>query len=202
MPDCLPDNDPLLLQRIAKGDTQAFSVLYHHYSSIVYHTVMLYVRNESETEEIVQQVFVKLWERRSTLTHVRSLRNYLFILVRNHVFSYFSRLTRQARLLEGMSSSTGVDGEQLFLQKQYDQLVEKAICRLPERQKQVWLLADQENLGYDDIAERMQISRMTAKKHMELARKSVREYISRYIRKDEPLLLPGLLVVLFSLFYW
>jgi RNA polymerase sigma-70 factor (ECF subfamily) len=84
-------------------------------------------------------------------------------------------------------------------QKQYDQLVEKAIGQLPARQKEVYLLAELEALDYDAIAGRMQISRLTAKKHMELARKSVRDYIGRYLKDDSSPLLAGFIIALLTL---
>lgn len=146
---------------------------------------MTYVKNETEAEDIVQQVFVKLWERRTSLTEIRSFPDYFFILVRNSVFDYFNRLSRHARLADIVSRDAGEmtedSAEHLLTQKQYDELVEMAISQLPERQREVYLLADRECLGYDDIARAMQISRPTAKKHMELARKFLRAYVSRHI---------------------
>jgi RNA polymerase sigma-70 factor (ECF subfamily) len=184
LPESFPDNEPALLKSIAAGDTRAFSQVYHRYAGKTYATVMTYVKNEAEAEEIVQQVFVKIWERRSSLAGIRSFSDYLFILVRNSVFDYFNRLTRHARLADVVSRDavgTEDEAERLLSQKQYDQLVEKAIRQLPERQREVYLLAERQCLGYDDIARAMQISRPTAKKHMELARKSLRAYISRHI---------------------
>jgi RNA polymerase sigma-70 factor (family 1) len=205
LPDYSPDNEPALIQRMAAGDADAFSQVYRHYRKIVYNTVMVYVKNETEAEEIVQQVFVKLWERRAALSGVRSFRDYFFIVVRNHVFKYFNRLSKEARLADVIrlqaGKEPGNEADHRLRQQQYDQLVEKAIGQLPDRQKQVYLMADQEDLGYDDIAERMQISRLTAKKHMELARRSVREYINRYLQDPHPSFLAGLLVAALRLFY-
>jgi len=187
------------------GDADAFSQVYRHYEKIVFNTVMVYVKNEAETEEIVQQVFVKLWERRAALTGVRSFRDYFFVVVRNHVLNYFNRLSKQARLADIIrlqaGKEPGNEADHRLRQQQYDQLVEKAVRQLPDRQKQVYLMADQEALGYDDIAERMQISRLTAKKHMELARKSVREYISRYLQDPHPSFLGALLLAALRIFH-
>jgi RNA polymerase sigma-70 factor (family 1) len=197
------DNEPALLKCIAAGDAHAFSQLYHHYAGKIYATVMIYVKNEAEAEEIVQQVFVKLWERKASLTGIRSFSDYFFILVRNNVFDYFSRISRHAQLADifgkGSTGVTEENVERLLLQKQYGQLLEKAIRQLPERQREVYLLADREALSYDDIAQRMQISRPTAKKHMELARKFLRAYIRRHMQENEPLLLPGLLAAILAL---
>ncbi len=185
MPDHCTDNELALLQRVAAGDAEAFEALYRHYSATVYTTVITYVRNAPEAEEIVQQLFVKLWMRRAALGRVENFRDYLFATVRNSVFNYFNQLSRQTRLINRIRTQTpehtAEEADHRCRQNQYDQLLEKAVRQLPDRQKQVYLLASGEALGYDDIAQRMQISRLTAKKHMELARKAVREYISRYL---------------------
>ena len=203
MPEYSLDNEPALLKSIAEGDPDAFSRVYHHYNKQVYNTVMVYLKNEAEAEEIVQQVFVKMWMRRATLSGVRSFRDYFFILVRNSVFDYFNRLSRQATLADMLrmqaSQEMADPADRQLRQKQYDQLVEKAIGQLPDRQKQVYLLSDLEALGYDDIAERMQITRLTAKKHMELARKSVRDYIRQHLQDDRSSLLAGLVIALSAL---
>ncbi|HTI07613.1 MAG TPA: sigma-70 family RNA polymerase sigma factor [Puia sp.] len=198
-----PDNEPALIKSIAEGDADAFSVVYHYYSKTIYNTVMTYLKNEAEAEEIVQQVFVKMWMRRATLSGVRSFRDYFFIIVRNSVFDYFNRLSQQARLADMMRMQAGAitaeSTDVRLRQKQYDQLVEKAIGQLPARQKEVYLLAELEALDYDAIAGRMQISRLTAKKHMELARKSVRDYIGRYLKDDSSPLLAGFIIALLTL---
>ena len=203
MPDPDTNNELALLPLIAGGDTNAFARLYRLYSGKVYHTVMVYIKDPTEAEEIVQQVFVKLWERRASLAAVSSFPDYCFIVVRNIVFNYFNRLSKQARLVRGLSMQapehTGEEADHPFTQKQYEQLLEKAIRQLPLRQKQVYLMADGEALGYDDIARRMQISRFTAKKHMELARKAIREYISRHLQDHHSPLLPTLILACLAL---
>ena len=186
MPDQDTHNELALLSSVAKGDTAAFEQLYRLYSGRVYSSVMVWLKDETEAEEIVQQVFIRLWDRRKALTTIRNFPDYCFILVRNTVFNYFDRHSRQARLIQGLE--THVDdridegaADYAIMAKQCEQMIQKAIHELPDRQKQVYLLADGEALGYDDIAQRMQISRFTAKKHMELARKAIREYLSRHL---------------------
>ncbi|WP_431209387.1 RNA polymerase sigma factor [Puia sp. P3] len=179
-------NELALISSIAAGDPMAFEQLYRLYSGKVYNSIMVYIKDESEAEELVQQVFVRLWDRRSNLTAVRQFDDYFFILIRNTVFNYFDRHSRQARQvhsLETQSDELADDDapDHPIQEKQYEQLVQKAIHLLPDRQRQVYQMVNGEALGYDDIAQRMQISRLTAKKHMELARKAIREYISRHL---------------------
>ncbi|MBN9383880.1 MAG: sigma-70 family RNA polymerase sigma factor [Chitinophagaceae bacterium] len=202
MSDFSPDNEPVLVKRISDGDAEAFSQIFHQYNKTVYHTVMTYVKDVPEAEEIVQQIFVKLWENRSSLAGVRSFRDYFFIATRNSVFSYFNRLARHSRLMKHVrSGQTEIvdDTDHLVLQRQYDALVGQAIEQLPPQQKQVYLLTERDALNYDQIAANMQISRSTVKKHMELARKAVRSYIYLRLKDDIQLLaLPAFVLGFFK----
>ena len=181
-----PDNEHALLQRIAEGDNDAFSEVYYFYNRTVYNTVMTYVKDEIVAQEIVQDVFVKLWERRTALSSVRSFRDYFFVSVRNYVFDHFNKLSRQARLYERLKEEQpdeGVsDADHLLIEKQYGEIVDKAIEQLPARQKEVYLLVEKGELDFDQIAERLALSRATVKKHLELARRSVRGYVSTHMQ--------------------
>jgi RNA polymerase sigma-70 factor (ECF subfamily) len=199
LPDQCPDNELALLQRIAQGDAAAFEAIYRRYSPTVYSMAISYLKEEVEAEEIVQQVFVRLWEKRATLSAVKSFPGYFFILVRNNLFDHFDQLARQSRLVNDLQGwePTVEEADCRFRRKEVEGLIEKAIRQLPQRQQQVYLMANGEALNYDDIAHRMQISRFTAKKHMELARKAIRDYISRHQQDFSSPLLPLLFLALF-----
>ena len=203
MPDHHPDNELALLLRIADGDARAFESIYRRYSPTVYNTAKTYVKDGAEAEEIVQQVFLKLWERRTSLSAVESFADYIFIIVRNSLFDHFNQLSRRTRLVQNLKVQAGEwksdEADHRFRLREVELLVEKAIRQLPDRQKQVYLMADGEALDYDDIASRMQISRLTAKKHMELARKAIRKYLYRHLQDYAYPLLPILFPVLLHL---
>ncbi|CAL1521533.1 sigma-70 family RNA polymerase sigma factor [Chitinophaga sp. MM2321] len=192
MPEHLPDNEPDLLRRIAAGDERAFNYIYNFYSGTVFNTVMTYVKDKLEAEEILQQIFVKFWERRATLAGVRSLRDYFFISARNAVFNHFNRLSKNARLVNNVKDNltTVVNNtDHRVREKEYNQLLENAIRQLPPQQKQVYLLADRQDFSNEEIATQMGLSRLTVKKHLELARKFVRNHINNHLQGYTPLLL-------------
>lgn len=182
MPDNNIDNENELLLRIAKGDGRAFNEIYELYSGTIYNTLVRFTQDPEEAKEVLQQAFIKLWESRAILGQVASLKDYLFIATRNAVFNYFKQLSRQARLKNQLYRAENTAGHTIQIaaeQREFENLWQKAINRLPLRQRQVYQRLERENGTLDQVAEELQISRATAKKHLELARKSVRDYLRK-----------------------
>lgn len=173
-------NESELLLRLSRGDEQAFNQLYEFYSATVHNTIMRYTGDPEEAKEVLQQVFIKLWEGRAGLAEVASLKDYLFIATRNGVFNYFNQLARQARLKNQFSSLQEVSDDAGIIEAEQKELTQwwlKAIDRLPAQQKQVYQYIERENLTLDQVSEKLQLSKATVKKHLELGRRSVRNYL-------------------------
>lgn len=194
--DALP-NENELLQQIAAGNESAFTTVYNFYADTVFNMAMVYTKDEPDAEEVVQQIFLRLWECRAQQKDVRSLRNYLFISIRNKVFDLLRIRSRRRRALSGLrdqltanvASDTTADWMQ---QREYGQLLEEAVSGLTPQQKIVYTLAEQQDYSFDDIAQELKVSKSTVKKHMELARKYVRAYVSKNLH---PNLLPVFLLM-------
>ena len=182
MPDNSIINEKELLLRVAKGDGRAFNEIYELYSGTIYNTLVRFTQDPEEAKEVLQQTFIKLWESRAVLGQVTSLKDYLFIASRNAVFNYFRQLSRQARLKNQLDRTDRTASHTIQIaaeQKEFENLWQKAINRLPLQQRQVYQRIELENGTLDQVAEELQISRATGKKHLELARKSVRDYLRK-----------------------
>ena len=83
-------DDRNTITRLRRGDREAFACLYRRYWRKVYHFTSLYITSGADVEEVVQDVFVKLWENRARIDESQSIEGYLFIITRNHVFNYLS----------------------------------------------------------------------------------------------------------------
>lgn len=176
------DDEQLLLRRLSKGDQAAFTDIYRIHSERVFKTVHRYVKDDLQAEDLVQQIFIKFWEIRASLAGVRDLKNYFFIASRNTVFNYLKQLSRNSSLMNALQrefwQATAPGTDDLVQQKEYEILLHKGVSQLPLQQRLVYILVEQEQLGFDEVAERMHLSRSTVKKHLELARKSVRLYMN------------------------
>src|SRR3546814_6836582 len=78
-----------LLHRMSRVDSEAFRKIYHLYAGELNKYIFLFTRSTEYTEDILQEIFVKLWEKRQTLTNITSFRGYIYQMTRNHTFNYF-----------------------------------------------------------------------------------------------------------------
>ncbi len=168
-----------LLNRLKNGDMLAFDKVYQLYSHKLFSFVFRILKNEDEAEDIVQEVFVKIWESRERLGDFKLLNSYIFTIAYNqsidlirkriHNSKYLEHLKNASILQESVSIITDVEFNELSNQ------VDGLIQNLPERQKQVYLLHREEGLTYPEIAERLGISKNTVENHMVKALKYLRE---------------------------
>jgi RNA polymerase sigma-70 factor (family 1) len=179
-------NEQELLVRIAAGDQKAFNTLYHLYSPAVFATALIYLKDMDKVKDIIQVVFIKIWEKRTTMAGIGRLEDWLFILVRNTVFDQLKKNAVEARHLLRMLgdparsvNNAAVDnGDHLLLDREYSALLQKAIGKLPPQQRQVYLLAREQHLSYEEIAGKLALSKLTVKKHMELALRGIRKELN------------------------
>jgi len=174
-------NDIALLSQLARGGKAAFTQLYLRYSATVYNALMLYIKDEHEADDLLQNIFIKVWERRERMDSIQDIESYLFIMARNTVLNHIKRraVEENARsALRNRLPDLADATDSRLLELEYKRALQEAIDALPAQQKQAYLLATEELLAHDDIAARMGISKFTVKKHLELARKSVRAHIN------------------------
>ncbi len=183
-------NERELLLRISKGDEQAFRLLYDSFNAMVYATINRYIADDEECCEQLQEIFITIWEKRHLLPEVERLDNYLFIMARNSVLRHVGQLQKQFRLLKqyqySQSPKQQFSDESAYLPsvelREYQLRWQEAINSLPSQQKQVYILIEQEDLPLDDTASQLGLAKETVKKHLKLARRSVRSYISGYLK--------------------
>ena len=178
------DEDNLLLAQVAVGNEQAFNQIYHKTNKNIYNAVMAYVKNEHTAIELVQQVYIKFWNNRKKLKDVRSLKDYLFIIARNLTLDHFKKVTIETAFFAELTSRENYPVNSIderIEQIEYDKLLMNVLQRLPPQQREAWLLVNEHELSYAEVAVKMNISKLTVKRHLELGRKSVRDYLKSHI---------------------
>ena len=177
-------SDITLLNELAAGREEAFTQLYFRYSPTVYNALRVYIKDAHQADDLLQNVFVRLWEKRAELAAIQSIENYLFILARNLVFNHIKRKAIEDNVHQVLRSRLpeAADSTESRIQElEYKRLLKEAIDVLPAQQKQVYLMATEDAMSYEDIAVKMELSKLTIKKHLELARKSIRAHINAQI---------------------
>ncbi len=170
-----------LLPAVAEGSEEAFTSLFRLYKNRIYSVALKLTESTFLAEEIVQDVFLKVWLRREKLVHIRNFEDYLFIMARNHVFTAMQSLSRQ-QLLEanwqGAMPFCSNNSEEELNRKELEALWQEALQRLSPQQQQIYLLSQEKELTRDDIAQLLRISPETVKTHLSRAVKSMRAFIT------------------------
>lgn len=160
-----------LLERLSKDDEAAFRVIFDRYRGRLYFFAWSITQSEMVAEEIVQDIFLKLWTQRKELTELNSLNAWLQILTRNHAYNYLKRLSNEKIILKELAEtrdhSSGTNNDIQW--REYQRILRHAIDDLPARQKEVYIMSRAEDMSYAEIAEQLGISVNTVKFHMKEA---------------------------------
>lgn len=181
-----PYNDTELLRRVADGDEAAFSEFFRRYFEPLYQIIFRYTNKHIDTEDIVQAVFVKAWEKRQVFREMENPMNWFFISSRNEYLDRFrkNRLSKQYQqyLLEAFNEPD-ISPETILASKEYTNIYHQAIKNLPEKQQQAYLLSREKGLTYEEIAAAMNIGRSTVKEHIARALQSIRTFFLSQTRQ-------------------
>ena len=168
-----------LLNRLKNGDMLAFDQVYEQYFHKLFSFVFKILKNEAEADDIVQEVFVKIWQSRYKLGEYKLLNSYIFTIAYNGSVDLIRKRINNNKYIEHLKNSSTVHGLPTSISEiEFNELnsqVEKLIANLPERQKRVYLLHREEGLTYPEIAEQLGISKNTVENHMVKALKYLRQ---------------------------
>ena len=166
-----------LVQKLQTGDVEAFDLVYEKYAGKLYGFTFKYLKSTYETEELVQSVFLKVWENCKNLKKETSFKSYLFTIAYNEICSAFrSRSYLQKYIGEQLneSSQTSNETEELIdynsIRKQIDQIVSK----LPERQRTIFLKSRQDGKSNKEIANALGLSSGTVDNYISESLKFIR----------------------------
>jgi RNA polymerase sigma-70 factor, ECF subfamily len=176
-------NDEELMKEIKADNMLAFDLLYKKYSKRVYKFGFSILKTREESENLIQDVFLGLWENRNNVEKDSSVKSYLFTIAYNSAISVIRKKAKESRFFEYLKSIQEKDEEPANVKIEYEELKNKLddiIIALPQRQKEVYMLHKDEGLKYNEIAARLNISVNTIENHMSRALKTIREKIASY----------------------
>ena len=167
-----------LIASLQRGSVTAFEILFENYSQKLYRFSYSYLKSEAEAEDVVQEVFLKIWQNRSSLKTETSFQSYLFTIAFHAIQKSFNKKTRQQKfqldLFELLSAENSTLEEQLNFETliaRLDQLIEQ----LPTRRKEIFLKRKKEGISIQNIALEMGISEKTAENQITEAMHSLRK---------------------------
>ena len=161
---------------MAAGNEQAFTQLFHQWQPFLCTHIYRITESKELAEEIVQDVFLKIWQTRETLSEIQNFKSFLLVVSKNHAINALQKLAREFQNREKWVKEKKDDNAPDPTQSYYS-LLDEAIDQLTERQRQVYLLHRHERLTYQQIADHLKIGRESVKTHIELAVKHISAYV-------------------------
>lgn len=175
-------NERTLLLRVAEGDEDAFCIIFDHYSKFVYSFGYKLVRSKDLAEDIVQEIFLKVWEGKDKLREIDNFGGYLNILVRNHSLNLLRKLAKKQTTDTGRLFDLSLHDyatQNILDYRDTVNLLEEVLSALPAHQRQVYKLCHLDGLKYEEAAARLGVSINTVHYHMKSALRTIREFLTK-----------------------
>lgn len=183
-------SDFALMKRIGAGDHAAFRELVERHQNAVIGTVAKMLGNPSDSEDIAQQVFLRIWKHASNYRPDAKFTTYLFTITRNMVFNETRRRGRKKEVSADareenshryIEANPDRQPDAELLQTELQRAVDDAIAALPESQRMAVILRRYEQLSYEEIAETLDLTVSAVKSLLFRARTALRENLARYL---------------------
>jgi len=187
--------DSELMRLAARGNRQAFGALYDRYWNTLYTTALSYLKSPEWAQDVVQDIFMKVWTGREKLEAVEKPDAWLFILARNELVSALRRKFDCAPISEQYEHylpGDSIQPDKALALKETNRLVEEAVALLPPQQKRVYELTRGQQLSHEHIARELGLNTRTVNNHATKALNQIRRYLREH---------GGLILVVLSRFF-
>jgi len=172
---------------IREDAPKAIELLFKLYYDKLFHLAKYYINNSEDAEEIVQDVFLKLWERRKRITELNN--SYLFTMTKNACLDYLkhqSVVLKKSKELYDRQLSDPMrfihnETASCILEKELDQKIQESIAALPDKQREVFLKSRIDGKKNMEIAQELKISKRTVDTHISLSLKSLRLQLKEFL---------------------
>lgn len=178
----LTGSDKQIFDAIKNDDQGAYEMVFREYYRPMTSYAFRFLHNLTESESIVQDVFLRLWQKRREIMITASLQNYLFRSVKNHCINYIEhekiKTGYQSMVINNEADRS--EYSEFFLEYGLRMKIQAAIAALPQKRQEIFRLAREDGLKYREIAEQLKISVKTVETQMTLALKQLRESLKEY----------------------
>ena len=159
-----------LIERLKKGDIDAFDLIYNKYCNKLHKFVLRYLKQEEDAQEIVQEVFIKIWESRSKINTFSSFESFLFTIAYNASISLLRKRINEEKSREYIKFFPQIEqADKIINDIHFQELNQKVLLLLEQltpRQKEIYSLSREEGLTHKQIAQKLNLSENTVKNHL------------------------------------
>lgn len=172
--------DKLLIKKLKCHNEEAFRKLYDLYKGDVYAYSRSFLKQDSFAEEIVQEVFLKIWINRTNLDEDLNFKSYLFTITRNLTLNFLRKAANDKHLMAEVFYHRPISSnpiEHKILEDDFERIKQEAISMLPPRRKRIFEMSRFEGKSYEEISSELDISISTVKNQMSKALETMREFL-------------------------
>ncbi|WP_353197520.1 RNA polymerase sigma-70 factor [Parapedobacter defluvii] len=177
-------SDSELYNLLQHGDNQSFAEIYQRYSPILYRHAYQKLRSKEDARDLIQELFVHLWDKRQDLMLTTSLSSYLYASVRNRILNLFAHQQVREKYLTSLSEFNEIDRitpDHQVRERELREQIERAVDSLPSKMRAIFILSRVEHLTQKEIAERLKISDQTVNKQVKNALRILRSKIGNFL---------------------
>lgn len=161
------------------GDEQAFKTVYECFAGRLYGNLLKFVKSEETAKDLLQEVFLKIWEKRVQIDPTKSFSSYLFQIAENLAYDFFRKAARDKKLqiqLVAHATEAYTHIEEMLITKEYNDLLQEAIDALPPRRRQIFRLCKMDGKSYEEVARQLKLSTSTISDHIVKGTLFIRKY--------------------------
>jgi RNA polymerase sigma-70 factor (family 1) len=176
--------DMELADLLRSGDQAAYTQIYDRYQGLLYIYACKITKDENEAEDIVQEIFFYLWDKRINIVFDTTLSAYLYSAVRYKFFNLLDHKKVRANYavsLQNFIEKGDIQADYSIREKDLTRLIEKEIALLPAKMREIFELSRKAQLSHKEIAEKLNISQKTVKNQVNNALKELRVKLGMFI---------------------
>ena len=178
-----PENEGKLKEAIGKGCHRSFELLFHRYKDFLFHYSFRVLRSKEGADDIVQKAFIKLWQGKSRISEISSLKGYLFTITRNLILDHLKKVSREQILKDDLKLRIQISHmkpEADLIYSDLEKIAHQAIESLPTQRKLIFKLNRENGFSYNEIASQLDISENTVKVSIYKSLNHIRHYLSTH----------------------
>lgn len=169
-----------LIKRLGKGNVQAFNAIFKEYSNRLFLFALSYLKSEVEAEELVQEVFTIIWEKRANLKDDLSFKSYIFTIAFNIIKKHFRTKAQLSKYFNcNVYNDWDNDTSQSISYENIRQYIKEIASQLPEKRKEIFLKSRFEGKKNKEISHELNISQKTVEAQLTHALKFIRNNINK-----------------------
>ncbi len=175
--------DKELVIFLTRNDEDAFRELYLRYKDKLWHYCFSFLKSEEESNDIIQEVFIRLWEMRAYVNPNLSFSSFMYTIVRNRVLNYFRDMDVEVQVKKIISQKQPIEensAEVELIFSEYQGILKEAIEYLPPQRKKIFNMSRFENMSHKEIAARLGISVNTVQEHISESLRFIKGYLSQH----------------------